>query len=480
MRRTLHINNIANMAYGNAKILRQYGFEATVICRDISHLMSQPEWDDLELDPAHFPDETNFYHNTADLSAYRRPDWFHSEKPFVGKVNATRSRLLQFAQRLPASTKARIAPLYHNAVGVRRRLISIWRTHVVRRGDMRNCALEPRIEQLCRAAADLGRDWRIDRHALQDYVPQAQWIAERAQSVDAIFSYYLSSIPAALYCGKPWVSVDIGTMREMPLGSSAAAQLQWLAYRQSDHVLLTNPDTRALAERRGITSFSFCPHPVDEAVFYSGGDASLRAELQNRYRSKYLLLAPARQNWAIKGNDKMIRAFAKLRNAGIEAALIVPAWGQEVDKSKALARDLGVEAHLGWCAPLSEPLLARYFRAVDLVLDQFQLGVFGLITPKAMACGKPVLTSYDAGHNAWCFPEPPPLVQCQSDEEIFKAMRDLLNNVEARREIGDAALRWIRLHHSGKQVVDGLDGAAAIATENYLRSARSGYRGHAS
>ena len=41
--KSLHLCNLANVAYGYAKILRAGGREADVRCHDIRHLMSQPE-----------------------------------------------------------------------------------------------------------------------------------------------------------------------------------------------------------------------------------------------------------------------------------------------------------------------------------------------------------------------------------------------------------------------------------------------------
>ena len=42
--RVLHIGNIANNAYLNAKILNRRGFECDVICYDYYHIMGCPEW----------------------------------------------------------------------------------------------------------------------------------------------------------------------------------------------------------------------------------------------------------------------------------------------------------------------------------------------------------------------------------------------------------------------------------------------------
>src|SRR5438105_9891716 len=77
--RSLHVGNVANVAYGYAKTLTRRGAQVKVICHDVTHLMSQPEWDDLVLDPEDFPEEGNFNANTADLGGYQRPSWFISE-----------------------------------------------------------------------------------------------------------------------------------------------------------------------------------------------------------------------------------------------------------------------------------------------------------------------------------------------------------------------------------------------------------------
>ncbi len=56
----LHIGNIANNAYNNAKFQRRVGIQADVLCYDYSHVMAQPEWEDAE-----FEEEVDEYY----------PDW---------------------------------------------------------------------------------------------------------------------------------------------------------------------------------------------------------------------------------------------------------------------------------------------------------------------------------------------------------------------------------------------------------------------
>jgi glycosyltransferase involved in cell wall biosynthesis len=73
--RVLHIGNIANNAYNNAKIQRRRGIEADVSCHDYYHVMGSPEWEDAEfigdVVDEYCPDWWN-----VDLRGFRRPEWF--------------------------------------------------------------------------------------------------------------------------------------------------------------------------------------------------------------------------------------------------------------------------------------------------------------------------------------------------------------------------------------------------------------------
>ena len=73
--RVLHIGNIANNAYNNAKLLNDAGLDCDVICYDYYHAMSCPEWEDAdfigEINDDFRPDWTK-----VDLRGFVRPDWF--------------------------------------------------------------------------------------------------------------------------------------------------------------------------------------------------------------------------------------------------------------------------------------------------------------------------------------------------------------------------------------------------------------------
>jgi hypothetical protein len=73
--RVLHIGNIANNAYNNAKLLNKAGLDCDVICYDYYHIMGCPEWEDADLEG---DIKNQFYPNwtSVNLKGFKKPRWF--------------------------------------------------------------------------------------------------------------------------------------------------------------------------------------------------------------------------------------------------------------------------------------------------------------------------------------------------------------------------------------------------------------------
>jgi hypothetical protein len=73
--RILHIGNIANNAYNNAKLLNAAGTENDVICYDYYHSMGCPEWEDADFSGTIKDDFHPDWH-ALDIKGFKRPTWF--------------------------------------------------------------------------------------------------------------------------------------------------------------------------------------------------------------------------------------------------------------------------------------------------------------------------------------------------------------------------------------------------------------------
>lgn len=73
--RILHIGNIANNAYNNAKLLNAAGTENDVICYDYYHAMACPEWEDADFSGTIKDDFHPDWH-ALEIKGFQRPTWF--------------------------------------------------------------------------------------------------------------------------------------------------------------------------------------------------------------------------------------------------------------------------------------------------------------------------------------------------------------------------------------------------------------------
>ena len=89
--RVLHIGNIANNAYNNARIQRRHGIEADVLCYHYFHIMGCPEWEDGTFEGEVDADLPNWF--ATSLGGWSRPDWF-VQGPTIQSVQYLKARRL--------------------------------------------------------------------------------------------------------------------------------------------------------------------------------------------------------------------------------------------------------------------------------------------------------------------------------------------------------------------------------------------------
>jgi glycosyltransferase involved in cell wall biosynthesis len=417
--RVLHVGNIANNAYNNAKFLRRKGVEAHVLCYNYTHIMGQPEWEDAEFEGQ--PDEFNPDWSALDLGTFRRPAWFVQDELFP----AARGRKKWFKGQFRLERMIRQPGLWAR----------VWANY------LESCDGQPR------ARPRLG-DIVC---AQQNRAPFGRWF----EGFDLIQAYATEPIHAWMFgAGRPYVAFEHGTMREIPFEDSGRGRLLSLAYRKAAKVVITNPDVMAAAQKLGLKNFLFIPHPVDETK-YRPRATPLRDQLGDRYQTDLILFAPSRHNWALKGNDRLLKAFAHLLKAVPgNPILIVSEWGQEVEESRRLIRTLGIQDRVVWTLPLNKMKLIDYYNAADVVLDQFTIGTFGTVTPEAMACGKPVVLYFNRAVHEWCYAEMPPVVSAATEREIFERLVELCETPGLRAAIGQSSREWMVKHHGWELVAD--------------------------
>lgn len=563
--RVLHIGNVANNAYNNAKMLRSAGVECDVLCHDYYHIMGCPEWEDGDFEGSfgnqNFPD----WHGVR-LKGFRRPKWF-AQGPMKWSIDYLLARRrgqrfraflywwrLELFRYLSAGHWGGM-PIRSRIVGAAHWVQEAWKSLPRKREDLkasfgmgsrawvriprgfffilllgpfrilpgnimralqwmlrslrktgkqvfgaRTAALLksfargvkgvchqglyhlksflvkireklPRYQARDRRAENLTEEWdsfmarceRLgvefretfpDRQPLRvkelgSYFHNCRWMNELFQEYDIVQAYATEPLYFALLNFDRGIGFEHGTLRDIPFGDDLIGQLTALGYSKASHVFITNGDCLESAKRLRLKNFSPMLHPFDEKKFRKL--ASEAPDLRARYHADHVFICPLRHDWKIKGTDLYIRALPDLQRVFQSKRIVVifAPWGQEMEKSRSLIRELGCEDLVVWEGPFNRHNLIRMMAAADAVLDQLTLPHFGATAPEAIACGTPVLMSYKQESTAWIVTRPAPIFAVHSVQEIVDALQKAVDPMflkNYRRE----AEEWIsECHHSG-------------------------------
>jgi len=307
--RVLHIGNIANNAYNNAKIQRDRGIDADVLSFDYYHIMACPEWEDSGFsgdvgDPL-FP---NWW--AADLKGYRRPRWF-----VAGPLDACiRYLLASLAGKKSANWFWRALNFERWALsqrGRRRRWLDVFMRLLTGRiitypGTPANALvltiagkvlrksgnrLPLRYGRLVRWLRWLGRRWlrfgrtaftsedaprhlRLMRHAMSrarargerllkeigrdDFATDLDfffiwwwhpYLSKLLREYDVIQAYATYTAMPFILGSIPYVAYEHGTIRTIPFVPTREGRMCMASYRAAAAVLVTNLDNLDAAER---------------------------------------------------------------------------------------------------------------------------------------------------------------------------------------------------------------------------------------
>jgi len=462
--RVLHVGNIANNAFLNAKLLRQAGVEADVLCYDYYHVMGTPEWEEVDLRHP-YGDDYNPRFAPADLTGYARPAWF-----IQGSLSECRQTILAAQQAgrsfrppwesegvAPGDFAYRLANAAMSTPSVR----AVWRALRLR------YVLRPVFLGLLSAlAAGETRRYvneftatfpeRPDRLSAGDVAPflAYKWLFRAIfEQYDIIQLYSTDPMYGWLAGNKPYIGFEHGTLRDFTLGDHAVHRLTAIGYRKADHVFITNGDCLEYAQKIGVERYSAMIHPIDVDQHRSVSAASAAA-VRAEYDADILLLCPLRHSWDAKRTDIHLRALPLIRQrAKARVMLVLTEWGEDVARSRKLIRELGCSDAVTWIKPQARIAMIRLTRAADVVLDQMALPHFGATAPQAMAAGVPVISSYVPESTRWIIEEPAPILPAFSPQEVCDQVMTALDP-GWRRQYQDTARRWIDTYHHPRRVVE--------------------------
>lgn len=269
---------------------------------------------------------------------------------------------------------------------------------------------------------------------------------------DVIHAYTELSIFAMLSM-KPYVAEATGSdLRELAFTGSMKGILMKRAFLGTRVVIFEDIDLLHSVQALGIKNSVYLPIPVDADKFRPERVKELRSSLG----FENIIFQPTGQRWKIKGNDKLIIAFAELLKNHKDILLILAEWGSDVDGAKELIRKLSISDNVLFVKPMVHSELVKYYNASDIVTDQFLIGSFGTVSLEAMSCGKPVITCLDKDILSSLGIENPPIMEAKTISEIYQMLRILVEDKKLRLETGRKSREWILKYHSLNVIGDKL------------------------
>jgi len=222
-------------------------------------------------------------------------------------------------------------------------------------------------------------------------------------------------------------------------------------------------------ERLGLARFERVPVPLPiraradrperrrrlEALLGELGIAVPQAEV--------IALVPSRIDFQWKRQDRLLRALTRASGRK-RLHIIVCGWGRDYEAARRMAPPESV-TFLPFA--VSKPLLYRLFESVDLVIDQFILGIYGTSVAEAMSCGTPVLTWINTPlwqTRGW---DPPPVLNAVEESEIAEILRRIAEGNIDLEEHGQTTLEWASRVHGERVVVPRI---VELLSEGCMRS----------
>lgn len=249
---------------------------------------------------------------------------------------------------------------------------------------------------------------------------------------------------------KPYIAFCIGgDLNVTAFANSLVGFLLRQAYHRARYVLYSNINMIESVRKLNLKNAYFMPLPINTDRYVPSNQSDLRRQLG----CEVLLFSPTRHDWATKGNDKFITALAKLvHQSPVKIKIILCQWGKDIERSRSLCSQLGLDPYVIWHPLMPKRELIKFYQAADIVIDQFNVGAFGLVTLEAMSCAKPVIVGYNKNFARACYPELPPLQCAGGSEEILHTLRELIENPQHCEELGYKSREWVLKYHGRIQV----------------------------
>lgn len=495
----LHIGNIANNAYLNAKILNKVGIENHVLSHDYYHIMGCPEWEDSNFTGNYQDDFFPKWYKVC-LNGFNRPEWFaqgsfklvvnyllalnqnkkislifyhhilklfwfYQKKQTISKIKHHLSSIYYcMTYLLPysfyRSLKKILSQLlskkkYDQVIKLIKKLYFLIKNQFVNNNEID-------ANTNAQLSSSFSQEDIIHLFNIKNNILGISSFKKLLNFYDAVIGYGTDGRYPLLSNKFPYFAFEHGTLRAIPFETTIRGRLCALTYQLASSTFITNADNIVAAKRLGLKRYIFIPHPINEDGCFEIKTNELRKKLLAENESNFILFHPSRHHWDQernpdweKGNDILIKGFARfVHEVNINALAIFVEWGKRVKESKILIQQLGISSHILWIKPQPNKQLLEYIQASDVLADQFYLGAFGSTLPKALLLGCPCLIYLNEHLHEWCLPEMPPVLNAKEENDVFYHLKRLMFDWQYKKQLAESGKNWYQQYHSNEVIAN--------------------------
>lgn len=147
-----------------------------------------------------------------------------------------------------------------------------------------------------------------------------------------------------------------------------------------------------------------------------------------------------------KANDNLIRGLAQFiaQKPDVRTVLVTMEYGVDVNASKQLIANLGIENHVAWFPQMARKDLMVGLGMADIGTGEFHRSWFSFGTMyETLAMGKPLMHYRRDELYSATYPKLYPLINVATAEEIAAALTDYVERPEHFRQMGELGRQWL-------------------------------------
>ncbi|WP_421941592.1 glycosyltransferase [Pedobacter sp.] len=187
------------------------------------------------------------------------------------------------------------------------------------------------------------------------------------------------------------------------------------------------------------------PNELNNLSFYNKYlDIRAAQDLVIFHHSRHSWKNP-QDKFELKGNNILFKGFADFlkQNANIKACIVTLEYGNEVDESKALIKELGIEENVYWMPKQDRKELMMGISLCDFVVGELynSFNLYG-VTTEALQMGKPIMqkrideeftNDYNTLH---------PIIYADSAEQVSAGITSYIKNPGYYHQQGIEGRKW--------------------------------------